>query len=424
MQVPSSVDTFSAYVAVFAGQLNVGLQAGEHVVVVFDEPAAMTKAKINEQNARDARRAPKTPLCSDDITAVPLNDDYTRAELEDPNLNVKLLMNHRQARSRFHDGLCVAVMEYLQEHVAGDAKWSLTFDGVDVRGADRPIGARREPGVLSTHPELWVPVLKREFPIGEGDLKLTDVCSRVHSAARRASRTGVVPAATALTGVDTTPIEDVLLNILWTIDTDSFLIELLQQARRECREKASDRNELTLLCLREASRKRKNEPPEKAYFNCVDMSIFYQSVMGYVFGATKVDEETEAKKRLTAALLAASIALCGCDFVEVQGLRADLILPCVRNVARNSPEKLALMHGAFTGRAEATRTASGAIEAVIDDYVENLAGVPRMQKSKHNASQYNELQVLRGCWVTAYWLGYEFRQVENWGWPASQCIED
>ena len=42
----------------------------------------------------------------------------------------------------------------------------------------------------------------------------------------------------------------VLRNLRWTIDTDSFLIELKQQARREARPNAADRNELTLLCLK------------------------------------------------------------------------------------------------------------------------------------------------------------------------------
>lgn len=431
MQTPASVDTFDAYVAILAGQLGNAIQAGEHVVVVFDEPAAMTRAKLEEQNARDARRSVKTPVCSEDLSAIPMNDDYTRADLEAPAMNVKLLMNHRQARSRFYDGLCVATMGYLQKNMTGTGQWSLTFDGVDARGADRPVGEKRKVGILSTHPELWEPVLHRSAAIGEGDLKLTDVCTRVHTAPRAsrapmdvsdAQEVVVVP---RVHGVDVTPIEDVLLNILWTIDTDSFLIELMQQARRECRPNAEDRNELTLLCLREPSRKRKGEAgTDPAYFNCIDMQVFYRKVMSYMFGSESVDKETESKKRLTAALMAASIALCGCDFVQVQGLRADLILPCVRNVARNRPNLLKLMNGAFTGRAEDTRNAGDAIRAVVDDYVENLAGAPRMAKSKQNASNYNDLQILRACWITAYWLGYEFKDVRQWGWPASQSVED
>ena len=406
MQTPSAVDTFSGYVGVLANQLNVAIQAGEHVVVVFDEPGAMTRAKQEEQKARDARRAPQTPVCSDDLVACPTDDNYGKAELETEGLNVKLLINHRPARARFYDALCVAVLEHLQTHLvddsgAGASAWSLTFDGVDRRGADRPRGAPREVGVLSSHPLVWEPLLAREQAIGEGDLKLTDVCHRVH--AQRGTN-----AESSLAGV--------LLNILWTIDTDSFLIELMQQARREARPNAADRNELTLLCLREPGRKRKGEAPSSAYFQCIDMECFYNEVMAYVFGVNVHLANFAEKKRHTAALMAASVALCGCDFVHVQGMRCDLVLPCVRDVARNKPELLQTMEGCFTGKADSVRNAGDAIRSVVHNFLENVSGLGgRMQKTHTRASAYNDLQILRACWITSYWLGYEFKDVSRWG---------
>ena len=101
----------------------------------------------------------------------------------------------------------------------GEGKWSLTFDGVDMRGGERGIGMPREAGVLSSDPVFWKPLLARATPIGEGDLKLTDVTQRVHDAARQVG----------------TPVRGVLLNLVVTIDTDSLAIELLQQSRRERR---------------------------------------------------------------------------------------------------------------------------------------------------------------------------------------------
>jgi len=403
MQTPAAVDTFAGYVAVLANQLNVAIQAGEHVVVVFDEPGAMTRAKQEEQKARDARRTPQTPVCSDDLVACPMDDNYGRAELETGGLNVRLLINHRPARARFHDALCVAVLEHLRTHLVGDdsTTWSLTFDGVDSRGADRPRGAPREAGVLSSRPELWERVLAREQAIGEGDLKLTDVCHRVHEQRR-------VDAQSSLAGV--------LLNILWTIDTDSFLIELLQQARREARPSAADRNELTLLCLREPGRKRKGETPVPAYFQCIDMECFYSEIMTYMFGTNVQLANFAQRKRHTAALLVASVALCGCDFVQVQGMRCDLVLQCVRDVARNQPEVLQTMEGCFTGRADSVRDAGDAIRSVVENFLETVSGLGgRMTKTHTKASAYNDLQILRACWITSYWLGYEFKDVDRWG---------
>lgn len=404
MQTPASVDTFPAYVAVLANQITGAIKAGEHVVVVFDEPAAMTRAKQEEQKARDARRTPRTPICSDDLVACPTDDNYGRAELEADGLNVRLLINHRPARARFYDALCVAVLEYLKTYLVGDAStttWSLTFDGVDARGVDRPGGAPRVVGTLSSHPETWGPLLTREQAIGEGDLKLTDVCHRVHS--KRATDPG-------------SPLAGVLLNMLWTIDTDSFLIELMQQARREARPSAEDRNELTLLCLREPGRRPKNAPPTAAYFQCVDMQCFFQEVMSYVYGTNVQIPDAARRRRHTAALLAASVALCGCDFVQVQGMRCDLVLPCVRDVARNEPQTLEWMEGVFTGRAGDVRNAGDAIRAVVHNYLDSITGTNGHLKKAHDkASAYNDLQILRACWITSYWLGYEFKDVSRWG---------
>ena len=394
MQTPSAVDTFAGYVSVLSNQLNGAIQAGEHVVVVFDEPAAITRAKQEEQRARDARRAPRTPVCSDDLVACPTDDAYQKAALDVEGFNVRLLINHRAARARFYDALCVATLAHLRANLVGqeDAEWSLTFDGVDARGADRPIGDARVAGVLSSHPELWGPVLAREEAIGEGDLKLTDVCHRVYG--QRVSN-------------PESPLARVLLNMLWTIDTDSFLIELMQQSRREARPSAADRNELTLLCLREPSRKRKGEVPTPAHFQFIDMQCFHDEVMTYMFGSPscQASADIDSRKPLTTALMAASVALCGCDFVEVKGMRADLVLPAVRDVARNEPEVLKLMQGVFTGNAQAVRAAGPAIKAVVDNYLANISGAPRMHKTHDKASGYTELQILRACWITSYWLG-------------------
>ena len=404
MQTPASIDTFEAYVAVLANQLAGAIKAGAHVVVVFDEPAAMTRAKQEEQKARDARRTTQTPVCSDDLVACITDDNYGKAELEAEGLNVRLLINHRAARARFHDALCVATLEYLNTYLVGDpatTTWSVTFDGIDPRGADRPQGEPRVAGTLSSHPETWGPLLKRDQPIGEGDLKLTDVCQRVHR--QRAANPD-------------SPLAKVLLNMLWTIDTDSFLIELMQQARREARPSAEDRNELTLLCLREPSRKRKNEAPIPPHFLCVDMQCFFQEVMTYVYGTNVHLPDAARRKRHTAALFAASVALCGCDFVQITGMRCDLVLPSVRDVARNKPETLAAIEGAFTGRAEDARNAGKAIRAVVNNFLDSIAGNGGHLKRAHfKASAYNDLQILRACWITSYWLGHEFKNVHQWG---------
>jgi len=117
-------------------------------------------------------------------------------------------------------------------------------------------------------------------------------------------------------------------------------------------------------------------------------------------------------------------------------MRCDLVLPCVRDVARNQPEVLQLMEGCFTGTASAVRDAGDAIRAVVNNFLDSISGMGgRMTKTHDKASAYNDLQILRACWITSYWLGahpctrtherlfspcvwragYEFKEVARWG---------
>ena len=114
MQIPQSVTTFRGYVEVVCTMLHSAIQAGEHVVVVFDEPENLTRAKQEEQSKRDARRAPQTPQCSDDVARpCPTNDSYDQKELEASTTNVCLMVkNHRKTRPRLYDSLFVACLLY------------------------------------------------------------------------------------------------------------------------------------------------------------------------------------------------------------------------------------------------------------------------------------------------------------------------
>jgi hypothetical protein len=214
-------------------------------------------------------------------------------------------------------------------------------------------------------------------------------------------------------------VAQVRLNMLSTVDTDSFMIELIAQSRREGRADPSQ-NELTLLCLREPGKKRGHEgttTATAAHYTCVDVEEFHDGVMAYLFGSRSLLPEIEARKPLAALLLAASIALCGCDFVEVRGMRADRVLPIVREIARNRPDLLALMAGVQTGDAMPTAGAAEAIRVVVEDYGSSIRGMPRLKNAVAHASacSQGQVQLLRACWTTAYWSTREFKQVEQWG---------
>ena len=378
MQCPSSIDSFGGYVDFLSGQLHKAISAAAHVVVVFDEPENLTLAKRAEQLKRDQRRKPLTPICSPELSACPVDDNYGADDLLWPGLNVRLLMNHRAARSRFYDGLCAAVLARLESTLEG-GEWSLTFDGIDSRGADRPVDEKRLAGVLSSNPDVFVPMLTRTVAIGEGDLKLSDVPARVRKAEM-----------------------GVLLILLTTIDTDSLAIELMGQAAR------SDNDDLTILCLKEPSKKRADGEHKPGGFLCVDMDVFLSQVVEYMRVPETANEDA-------VALLAGSFALCGCDFVQVPGLNALDMLPCARDVARRCPEMLANVSGVRTDDASKAKGAVEALEEVLEVYIKSLEGKPRGKKTASAVSSYTEIDLERAAWVVAYWSCHEHKSVEEFG---------
>ncbi|MBN38145.1 MAG: hypothetical protein CMI29_06710 [Opitutae bacterium] len=403
--MPSSVDTFSGYVSLLSHQLEEAVQAAAHVVVVFDEPAAMTTAKRDEQRRRDAQRQARVPLCSEDLMATITNDNYTLADLQSSGCNVKLLMEFRKARPRLYDAVCVALMQHFRASMTG-GEWSLTFDGVDARGADRPFGAPREVGALSNDQAFWGPLLAREVRIGEGDIKLTDVTQRVHDAAR----------------VENTPVHGVLLNLVVTIDTDSFVIELLQQDRRARRPDAEDRDELTVLCLKERSRKRAGDDfVTNAHYTCCDMALFREAVLGYFYGTKSLGAKVVAQQPAALALLAVALALCGCDFVELKGMRFDKALPVVRGIVRDQPHRLQPLAsvGALEVSSDEMLDAASTVDLLIDRYKDSLENAPRMKRALASVSRDRcDAHVLRALWTCAYWNQHEFRECAHWGFSA------
>ena len=86
------------------------------------------------------------------------------------------------------------------------AEGAVIFDGVDPRGADRPIGCVREPGVVATD-SMFEALFIHEEKIGEGDIKLAYVANRVRE---------------IVAGQACFPMKEARLHMTCTIDTVSF----------------------------------------------------------------------------------------------------------------------------------------------------------------------------------------------------------
>ena len=65
--MPQSATTYREYVQILVCQIAPAIKAAGHVVVVFDEPRAMTRAKLDEQRRRDSKSTAQTPMCSEEL---------------------------------------------------------------------------------------------------------------------------------------------------------------------------------------------------------------------------------------------------------------------------------------------------------------------------------------------------------------------
>ena len=384
MSVPSSITCFSAYVSYVYAALLRTFAAAAVTVVVFDEPESVSQAKRLEQRRRDA--ASSGVACSDDLRVeLQRGDAYGAAALQ--TTNVQALKSSRESRPRLFDAVMVEVGRRLEAQAGrwargGQPGGVLVLDGIDPRGADRE--GPREPRVTSTSAEA-VELFGRATPVGEGDLKLA-MCGRVARAAAGAE--GLF--------------KEAKIALVITIDTDSLAIELIEEARR-ADGPASPLN--SVLCMRERAKKRahgdEGEAAEACY-TCVDVTMLHAAVQRDVWTTTT---PSPAQQRATAAMLAVGFGACGCDFVELAGLRADAVLDSMRAAMRRID--VPSVGAAWDGDAEALGRLDAPIRALLDATADRLEATKKSKKHIETIRDPPDLVLRKLKWLAAYWHGHE-----------------
>jgi len=411
-QIPTVVTDFEGYVRVFQGFVKAAFRAGDHVVVVFDEPDHVTKAKAAEQKKRDASRKKGVATCSVDIaeSLAPRNDEYDAEVVA--RCNPHDLLANRAARGRFYDELLVTVMKRQIPNLADNQ--TLTLDGIDHRGAARPRGEGRIPDVFSSN-EMLEPLLTRRqpgvLPIGEGDLKLPEMAGEI----QRLRNEGVY-------------FKDVEIILTSTIDTDAIAIELLHQSAKNeaaaaSKEEGSEtgRTIKSILCFRERSGKRENGDAPKAMYACFDLEMLHSALVSKLFGPS-VDENLHLHK-FAIALVSALWALCGCDFLKLSGMRSDAALDAAVEICRNEPSSLREMRACFELGRSAPAAEVNEAKAAVGSLLKKAVGLasiklgelPRMQKACASTKAVAQDDLLKATWTVFYWSGLEFTDLENFG---------
>ena len=397
MSAPSPICTLQEYVHYFRRQIDQALEASRHVVVSFDEPENLTKAKHAEQKKRDSSKRKQDVITSNDLQPVARDDRWLKCHLG-PEDSVRLLFGYRAARPRVIDLICTETLNRLDSELSKRrtaTKKTVTIDGVDWRGANRPMGTPRIPGVIGTDDRV-VEAIERDVPIGEGDLKMTDGCSVVER--------GRLDTTSPFCGIEVV--------LLCTIDTDSLLIELAAQARRveEGVAKFS-----VFLCLKERAAKREvGEEPSYSYYNVVDVEVLGEEVVEDLFSKPYGNVAMPLRRKGT-ALVAMGIGACGTDFCGIKGLRAREMMDVLRTMCSDEPFAISRMDVAWEDEEKNLVKLGVVLRDIIKRSFCLICEQPRRKKSAMGLLEVPDEELLKVLWTVRYWLGTEIRNVEKWG---------
>jgi len=396
--LPQGIESYQETVSFVGWKVVDALRAAMHVVVVFDDAAHVTRAKAAEQAKRDAAAKRRVPICSDDLQpfVCPEDDNYGLDELHHPLFSARhLVANLRPARPRFFDAVAQGILGMVTGIV--QEEFSLAFDGIDSRGAARPVGETRVGGVLATD-DVWRGILERTVPIGEGDLKFTHVCQSV----RDAIEVGVAGS-----------LANVMVYMLQTVDTDSLLIETLEQSRRKVRVAESGLQEHVVLCMTERGRKRKGDDHvTPAHILACDIGLMYESLTQRMYGTVRLDEATAKRVPEAFMLLTAAWCLSGTDYCRLQGVRADMALETVAKMVKQQDGTDGIAH-LLSPTSEGALLAGPTIERFIRQYLESIESNKRLSR---NAQFYTQEHIRKAVFNASYWLGVEHKDVEMFGY--------
>ena len=403
MQVPKGVRDLNGYVGIVFNAISAGMAAGKIVFVVFDEPDIITVAKAAEQAARDKKRG--SGSTSPTHGEFPEDDDYGVEELlQVPDMHP--LMRHRPARMRAFDEVmkrvlerCKSKLETWKHHGCGGA---VLIDGVDPRGASRPIGYAREAQMVGTEEAMVKLFDHPAVNIGEGDIKLQHVSRTIREKVAE----------------DHECAKGCALHLTVTIDTDSFAIELLDTARRQF-DGIQGTQMRGILCMKERAkpnkRKRTMEEEEEdgqrsGYFTCVDIERLHELLQRDMWIISR-NPPTAFGRRLAITFLCAGWALAGCDFCQVQGLRADVILDTIPGLMQRNPEMLARMQAAWEENRTNARNMVAALGLLLGKSASWMNGINCKIESiekVREASSSKEEELFKAAWTVSYWNGIEY----------------
>jgi len=400
MAVPQTATTFDQYCHVVFGFVRDAVSAGALVVVVFDEPDAVSKAKQCEQRKRDSVYAKKKVTCSSDVVLHPTSDAYG-VDLLRSLANVHVLKENRATRMRFYDAVMSAVYSRITDKMRGWAKsghdaGNIIIDGADPRGALRPSDEARTASVYGTSDALAAELNDRPSSIGEGDLKLQYVADKIRGAHDQPC--SVLRAFTLVLQV--------------TIDTDCIAISLTSEAKERVARGGAHfgcSGVHSVLAMRERSTKN-----EASCYTCVDVSLLEANLQRLFWG---VPPKAPSQLQMAGAVcLAVAGMICsGCDFVSLKGARFDHFFTALPGLVRLNPEICESLYNEIDNPVLPTSLAMQNVRALCAGVATFMHQLPRYKKQSGLVKGADDESLKRVLWTLTYWKSAEPKNTEDWG---------
>ena len=144
----------------------------------------------------------------------------------------------------------------------------------------------------------------------------------------------------------------------------------------------------------------------------------------HIWGLSRSPTQSDQQAAIT--LLAAGWALGGCDFVELKGMRSDLVFDAMPVVAKTAPDAIERAKLAWTGVRSDVFQLTHPIRALSMQCASRLSEMPRAKKDAvPRIRDPDEHTLLRACWLMSYWNSTEFKgDMEEFGFLRTSSMDN
>ena len=131
-------------------------------------------------------------------------------------------------------------------------------------------------------------------------------------------------------------------------------------------------------------------------------------------GVSRVQLVSKEEQRAATTLIVTGWGLCGCDFVEVKGMQAEMVFNAIKSVLYDRSDLVESMKAAWCTEIQPNYTTFEMMANKIRKLTETCGNDMRGARRARNETitrllNVDEALIRRACWLGAYWSGVEHK---------------